>query len=319
VPEEVEGVVLEYLKPVIYLLPFMFATNVVNAGFTGLGKTGVVFWVTLFVTILNVVLAVLLIYGFWLFPSLKVTGAGLALGISEGLGFLAYLPFLIREKSLNPLCDLELSFKEAVKLLKVGFPAGLEEVLMSLSFNAFAGIVASCGTAVLAAFQIGLRVEFFSVALGIAFFYASTTVAGQKFGAKDWKGLIKSLKVLLAFSTGAMGILGILMFTFGKVIVKTFTEDPNVVYWSVRYLFAAALSQPLMALQFVISGVLRGVGKTYVPLVINNLSFWLFRMLPSFILLRFVKSPYVPWGFMVFENCIRVVWGCVKTRRVIQL
>jgi putative MATE family efflux protein len=317
VPAEVTGVVLGYLKPVIYLLPFMFATNVVNAGFTGSGKTKIVFAVTFFVTILNLVLSVLLIYGIWIFPRLEVTGAGLAVGISESLGFLFYLPFLMKEKVLNPFRDLNLSLKETWTLIKLGFPAGIEEILMALSFNVFSGIVASCGALALAAFQIGLRVEFFSVALGIAFFYASTTVIGQKFGEKDWKGLKASFKVLLISATGLAGILGILMGVSGRYVAGLFTENPDVIYWSSIYLLAAALSQPLMAFQFVIFGTLRGMGKTYLPLVINSISFWLFRIFPSVVLLKFIKTPYVPWTMMVIENGIRALWGYTKIRKTI--
>ena len=305
-PEIVE-VSLNYLRPVLLFLPFLFITNVINAGFTGVGKTNVVFLATLFVGLLNVALSAVLIYGLLGFPALGVKGAGWAVAVSESLGALFYLPFLLKEELINPVKDFKVRPKELLAILRLGLPTGIDEVIQSFSYNFFFGLIATCGTSVLAAFQIGLRLESFAVAVGIAFSYAATTLVGQEFGAGDFKGIERSLRATLLLALSVMSFLGILIGVLSEWLVKVFTKEGEVVYWAVRYLLIVALSQPFMAVHFVLSGALKGLGKTYVPLAVNTLSFWTVRVLPSLLLLKFYKTPYVLWGAMTLENMLRAL------------
>ena len=317
-PREVVEVSLEYLKPVILLLPLVFVTNVMNAGFTGLGKTQVVFLATLFVTALNVVLSLLLIYGFLGFPVLGVKGAGWAVAISESLAAVFYLPYLLKEEGINPLKDPTFRFGELLNLLKLGFPSGVEEILMTLSYNFFVGLVATCGTSALAAYHVGLRVESFSVAVGFAFSFVATTVVGQNFGAGNRKGVEEALKSTLLLASWIMSLLGIFMGLFSKEFVQIFTKDGEVVHWAVRYLWIVAFSQPFMAVHFVLSGALKGLGKTHLPLLVNTLSFWAVRVIPSLALLNLYRTPYVPWGAMFLENTLRALFFLVLWKRISQ-
>jgi Na+-driven multidrug efflux pump len=102
-PRKVVDTALEYLHPIFILLPFAFMTNVINAGFNGLGKTRVIFLATLFVSVFNVVLSLFLIYGFLGFPALGVEGAGWAVAVAESFAIFFYFPFLLKEKQIKTL------------------------------------------------------------------------------------------------------------------------------------------------------------------------------------------------------------------------
>ncbi|TCK04548.1 MATE family efflux transporter [Phorcysia thermohydrogeniphila] len=318
-PDRVIDVALEYLRPILLLLPLVFITNAINAGFNGLGKTRVIFFATLFVSILNVALSLVLIYGLLGFPALGVEGAGWAVAISESLAAFFYLPFLLKEEQINPLKDVEIRLENLSKLVKVGFPAGLEEIVMTLSYNFFVGLVATCGTAALAAFHIGLRVESFSLAVGMAFSFVATTVVGQNFGAVNWDGIKRGVRATLLLAVSIMTFLGLSMGLFSRWLTEFFTGDREVVYWAVRYLWMIALSQPLIAIAFVLSGAIRGLGKTQLPLVVNTLSFWIVRVIPSLLLLSFYRTPYVPWGAMVLESVWRALTYLALWKRVSRL
>jgi len=304
-PVEVVKTAYVYLKPIFILLPFAFITNSFNAAFNGLGKTKVILYATLFTTSVNIALAVVLIYGKLGFPKLGVEGAGWAVAIAESLAVFVYLPFLAKEEKINPLRHVSLKISDLWFILKVGLPTGVERLIMSFSYNVFVGLVAVCGTAVLAAFQIGLRIESISFTVGMAFAFAATTLVGQNFGANNIFGIREGIKITLTVAAILMTSLGILIALFAKHITFFFSHDPKVVDWSVKYLLIIAISQPLMAIIFVISGALRGLGKTYLPLVVNISNFWLIRLLPAMVLLKFFKTPYVPWGTMLAENLTR--------------
>jgi putative MATE family efflux protein len=315
-PRKVVDTALEYLHPIFILLPFAFMTNVINAGFNGLGKTRVIFLATLFVSVFNVVLSLFLIYGFLGFPALGVEGAGWAVAVAESFAIFFYFPFLLKEKQINPLRDVEIRLENLLKLIKVGFPAGLEEVVMALSYNFFVGLVATCGTTALAAFHVGLRIESLSFAVGMAFSFVAVTVIGQNFGANNWEGIRRGLRATLYLAVLIMTLLGGFIGLFSRWLTEFFTTDRDVVYWGVRYLWMVALSQPFVAAAFVLSGALRGLGKTQLPLVVNTLSFWIVRIIPSLVLLNFYKIPYIPWGAMALESVLRALTYLTLWRKV---
>ena len=190
-------------------------------------------------------------------------------------------------------------------MLKIGVPTGVERLVMSFSYNVFVGLVAVCGTSVLAAFQIGLRIEAFSFTVGMAFAFVATTLVGQNFGAKNSFGIREGTKLTWLVSAILMSLLGLFIAIFSKPFALFFSKDPEVVDWTVKYLLIIAISQPLMATIFVNSGALRGLGKTHLPLVVNISNFWLVRLLPAMLLLKFYKTPYIPWGTMILENITR--------------
>ncbi|RTZ59338.1 MAG: MATE family efflux transporter [Gammaproteobacteria bacterium] len=304
-PKEVLETAVEYLKPIFLLLPFAFVTNSLNAVFNGLGKTKVVFYATIFTTAVNIFLALVLIYGKLGFPALGVEGAGLAVALAETLAIGVYLPFLLKDERITPRSGEFFNLKELLKLLKVGLPTGIERLIMSFSYNIFVGLVAICGTNALAGFQIGLRIESVSFTIGMAFAFAGTTLAGQNLGAKNPYGIKVGVKTTLAVALILMTSLGILMALFSHPLARFFTNDPEVVSYTVKYLYIVAFSQPLMAVIFVLSGAIRGLGKTKIPLMVNIANFWLVRLIPSMVLLKVFKTPLVPWGAMITENLTR--------------
>ncbi len=307
-----------YLKPIFLLLPFAFITNALNAAFNGLGKTEVIFYATVFTTAANLSLSYLLIFGKLGLPKLGVEGAGWGVALAESFAALIYLPFLLKSPEINPLSDKRIALREIFEFLKLGIPTGVERVAMSLSYNIFVGLVAVCGTAVLAAFQIGLRVESLSFTVGMAFAFVATTVAGQNLGAENPEGLKRGIKTLWGLAASVMSTLGVLIALFSKPLAGIFTDNPEVLSYSVQYLTLVALSQPLMATVFVLSGTIRGLGKTQIPLLVNISLFWLVRLFPSMFLLKFVKSPFVPWGFMLSENLVRSSVYVLLFRRILK-
>ena len=317
-PKEVIQIAENYLSPIFLLLPFAFATNSINATFNGLGKTKVILYASLFTTFANIVLAVLLIYGKLGFPKLGVEGAGWAVAIAESLALFVYLPFLIREERVKPFRGEIFSLKELLNLLKIGLPTGIERLVMSFSYNVFVGLVAICGTTVLAAFQIGLRIEAVSFTVGMAFAFAATTLAGQKKKKKNSFGVKEGVKTTLGVAAILMTTLGVFIALFSKPLALFFTNDKEVLNWTIKYLYIIALSQPLMAVIFVLSGAIRGLGKTKIPLVVNISNFWLVRLLPALLLLKFYKTPYIPWGTMIAENITRSSVYLIIYRRVIK-
>lgn len=315
--QRVVSLAKDYLEPVFWFITVGFATNTLYAAYNGYGDTKTPFKVALLMNLVNISSAYLLIYGHLGFPRLEVKGAGWGIALSEIVGLVAYLYLYIKHRKPFAI-RLELDLETLKSFLRVGTPTALERAFTSLSFNIFVGLVAQLGDKALAAHQIGLRVESVSFMIGFGMMIASTTIAGQNYGAKNYLGLDYGVRVVAHTTALTMGAIALLLLIFPRPFALIFTRDEQVLQYAVYYLVIVALSQPQMAYASIFSGALKGMGKTHIPLFVNLSSFWVFRILPSMLFLKLFPSPIVPWVFMSLETTIRALIFYLAYRRQIK-
>ncbi len=304
--QNVASLAREYLEPVFLFITIGFITNAIYAGYNGYGDTKTPFKVALLMNVVNIGSAYLLIYGKFGFPRLEVAGAGWGIALSEVMGLMFYIYLYAKHRKPFPI-KLSLRKDILLQMLRIGTPTAIERGFTSLSFNIFVGLVAQFGDKALAAHQIGLRVESLSFMIGFGMMIASTTLAGQNYGAKNFKGLDYGVRVNAHTTALIMGLIGLVIALFPQYFPLIFTRDKEVISYAVYYLVIVALSQPQMAYASIFSGSLKGMGKTHIPLVVNLSSFWLFRIVPSMIFLKSLPSPIVPWVFMSIETTLRAI------------
>jgi putative MATE family efflux protein len=314
--KEVAEVSHQYLKPIFFFITVGFTTNTFYAAYNGYGDTKTPFKIGFLMSLINISSSYLLIYGKFGLPRLEVAGAGWGVALSEIFGLLAYLYLYIARKKPFPV-RLDLRRDILLRMLRIGSPTALERAITSLSFNIFVGMVASFGDKALAAHQVGLRVESVSFMVGFGFMIASTVVSGQNFGAGNYRGLQRGISTIAHLTAFIMGLAGVFLLLFPREFSYFFVKDPQVVNLAVYYLVIVALSQPQMAYASIYSGALKGMGKTHIPLMINISSFWLFRIVPSYVFLKLFPSPIVPWVFMSVETTLRALIFYLAYRRTI--
>ncbi|WP_299209787.1 MATE family efflux transporter [Thermocrinis sp.] len=314
--KEVAEVSHQYLEPIFLFITVGFIIEVFYAAYNGYGDTKTPFKIGFFMSLIDVVFSYLLIYGKFGLPRLEVAGAGWGIVLSEIYGLLAYLYLYIAHRRPFPV-RLDVGKDVLLKILRIGSPTALERAITSLSFNIFVGMIARFGDKALAAHQVGLRVESVSFMVGFGFMIASTIVSGQNFGAGNYKGLQRGISTIAHLTALIMGLAGVFLLLFPREFSYLFVKDPEVVDLAVYYLVIVALSQPQMAYASVYSGALKGMGKTYIPLMINISSFWLFRIIPSYVFLKLFPSPIVPWVFMSVETTLRALIFYLAYRRII--
>ncbi len=307
----------EYLTPIFWFITVGFMTNTFYGAFNGAGDTKTPMKVAVMMNLINISSSYCLIYGKFGFPELGVQGAGWGIVLSETFAFLVYLYLTALKRIPFPLIP-KLSGEVFKSMVRIGTPTALERAITTLSFNIFVGFLARFGDKVLAAHQIGLRVESISFMVGFGFMVASTVIAGQNFGARNIKGLIYGVRFTANMTALIMGILGLVIIIFPKYLTLPFSRDEEVIRWAVYYLIIVGISQVPMAYASIYSGALKGMGRTTVPLLINVFSFWVFRIVPSFVVLKFISSPIVPWVFMTVETFLRALLFYLAFKRVIR-
>lgn len=283
---EVVGLGGVYLRMVFLATFFIFSAFVAEGALRGAGDTRTPLKIDLVINTVNLLLDYLLIYGRLGFPQMGVKGAGLASAASFILGAGLYYAVLFSGRyavSLGrSLPDVDPGVMR--RILRIGVPASLERLVMSGSMTVYTSIIVGFGTAALAAHQVGLRVEALSFMPGIGFAVAATALVGQNLGAN---------KPERAYSLGwetsklcaiLMSLVGVVLFIFPEKFVLLFTRDAEVVELGSIYLRLVAISQPSLALTFVLAGGLNGAGDTRWVMYTTVFGLWFFRLPLAYLL-----------------------------------
>ena len=297
----------EYVQTLTWMMPFVFMKLVFVAALNAAGDTKTPMKVKIVSIMFNVLLNYLLIFGAWGFPALGVTGAAVGTVIVNILEFIVYLWLYLKQRT--PYIPVWYLSKSLLKrALKVGIPASIERALTFGSFMLFTVIITHYGTAALAGYQIGLRIEGLAFMPGIGFTIAAMALMGQGLGAKRPQQSKEDVLLVLKYASGLMFFLSFFMIFMPEKIVRLFTDDLPTIEAASLYLRIVGISQIPLAFNFVLSGALRGAGDTRRTLRINLTSLWLVRIIPAFLLSWYFHSILLVYLAMIADTFVKAVW-----------
>jgi MATE family multidrug resistance protein len=101
---------------------------------------------------------------------------------------------------------------------------------------------------------------------------------------------------------------GLMLGLFPRVLARVYSTDPEVVALASRLIPIAGVFQVFDGLQVVSIGVLRGVGDTRAPMIVNILGFWLIG-LPVSLWLAFgagFGAVGLWWGFVAGLGAVAI-------------
>ena len=235
--------------------------------------------------LLNVLHAPLLAAGTW--QGLGVAGAGLAssLAIAAGVVLLGFY-FGRLEKYVSFHGEQwRPRFDTWKRMLKIGFPAGAEFMLMFVFLGVIYGIIRDFGTAAQAGFSVGSRVmqAIFLPAMAIAF--ATAPIAGQNFGAKQPARVRETFVAAALMSSMLMLLLTLMCQWRPQWFIRFFTTDAAVIAAGALYLRIISWNFVASGLVFTCSGMFQAMGNTW-PSLISTGSRLLTFILPAIWLSR---------------------------------
>ena len=95
--------------------------------------------------------------------------------------------------------------------------------------------------------------------------------------------------------------------TFARPIARLMIDDPEVVRLTVTFIYLLGVVQPLMAIDFALSGALRGAGDTRFPLLTTFSSLVGGRLLLAFVFSRSGLRVEWVYGALIADYIIKVV------------
>lgn len=287
------------------------------AAMRGAGDTRTPLKIMLVVNAINIAVSWVLVNGTFGFPQMGVAGAALGAATARLMGGLLAVGVLLQGRG-----NLRLTFPsfrpdwEIIRrILRVGIPSGVEQLLFRFGQMSYARIVASLGTAALAAHQVALNAESLSFMPGFGFAVAATTLVGQALGAKNPKQAERNGYTAFAIGALLMGVMGIVFVLFPRPLVSFFTKDAEVIQLGIAPLQIVGLVQPALAATMIINGALRGAGDTRYPLYIVAGCIWGIRVPLSFLFVT-VMGLGLEWAWiaMSVDLCVRGVLALLRFR-----
>jgi len=260
---------------------FMLVINMIaSAALRGAGDTKYPMKVNIFLNLFNLLGNYAFIYGNFGFPAMGVTGAALATTIARGVGTSMLLWHVFSGRGVVAVRThqrFRFDWDMIGRVVRIGLPASLERVSLSLGLAFYVRIVSALGTSAYAAHAIAINAEGISYMPGFAFAVSATTIVGQALGAgrpdvaeragwQSWK-----------MSATVMGLMGAVLFFFPGILMRLYVDDPEIIGLGAGVLRIMACAQIPMSAAYVFMGALRGAGDTKAVLYVAMTSVWLVR------------------------------------------
>ncbi len=256
----------------------------------------------LIANVVNAGLNYIWIFGHLGFDAMGVIGSAWATTVSRwlmavlllALGWRTLRPYL-RERAPNLL-----DAKPLGRMLALGFPIGAQMMLEGGAFNIVALLMGWLGVVQVAAHQIALNFASltFMVPLGVS--AAAAVIVGHAVGRGDPEGVRRSTLASLAVGAGFMLCTAVLLVSAPHFLAGLYTPDAVVLALAAVLLPIAGVFQVFDGLQVVAIGLLRGLGDTRMPMIVNVIGFWC------------IGIPVSLWlGFGLDYGAVGLWWGLV--------
>ncbi len=299
-PEEVVPVAAGYvLASIPGVLPF-FLFLAFRQTLQSLGRMAPVVWTIVFGNVANVALNWVFIFGNLGVPRLGAVGSGWASTGARFLmaGFILAGAWPILRGYLIPYRPAALRRGPLLGFLRIGTPIGLQ---MTFEFGAFgaAGLaIGWLGTIAVAGHQIALNISALTFMVPAGVGQATAVLVGRAVGRGDPAGARRAGVGGLLLGVGFMCGTAMVFTAVPELLAGLYTPEVAVVALAASLLPIAGLFQVFDGIQVVAASILRGVGDTRVPMLMNLFGFLVIG-LPVGLLLTFkggLGARGIWWG-----------------------
>ena len=239
---------------------FIVAYNILGSIFRGIGNSRMPLITVAIAATFN-------IFGDLFFVAvlkMGASGAALATVISQALSVIISL-FIIRKTGVPFTItrrDIGFDFRSIRRILTVGLPIALQDLLVSVSFLIILAIVNGLGVIASAGVGVAEKVCGFIMLVPSAFSQSMSAFVAQNFGAKKMDRARKALLYGIGISFACGLFLGWLSFFHGTRLSAIFTNDRTVQLAAAQYLKAYGIDCLLTAFLFCFIGYFTGCGYT---------------------------------------------------------
>lgn len=288
-PESIFPLAVRYLRIYMASMISVVSYNLLSGVLRALGDSRTPMLYQFFGGIINVFADFIFLYVF----HMGVEGTAFATLFSQtfaAIGVMIHL-YRLKEPYALRIRFSDCSLKEFTDILKVGVPAGVQSIIITLSNIIIQSQINTLGVTSVASFTVYFRVELIVYLPIVALGQAVVSFIGQNYGAGNWERIKKGNRIcifggsLITFATCMLLIIAM------PVILNVFTKDAAV---AAQTLEIVKVTFPFYFFYTVLecfSSNLRGFGKAFLPMIVTVISFCGFRIIALFALMAKNPSP----------------------------
>ncbi len=163
-------------------------------------------------------------------------------------------------------------------LLDLGIPTAFQVVLEVAAFGTATILAAHLGAVPLATHEIVLNCAAFAYMVPLGVSAAGAVAVGHAIGAGNPAKARRAGWMAIGLGVGFMAVAALLFIVMPRPILEIYSRDERVLRLGAHILLIVAAFEIFDGAQSVASGVLRGLGETRIPMVLNFIGYWLFGL-----------------------------------------
>lgn len=281
-PDDILPLAALYLRIYFLGMPANLIYNFGAAILRAVGDTKRPLWYLVISGMVNVILNLLLVIVF----KLDVAGVAIATVISQYISLALVTWHLCRYDGACRLVlkKIRMDWREALNMIQIGLPVGLQSVIFNISNVMIQSAVNSFGSSVIAANSAAANICNFTYTGMNAVSHASITFTSQNLGA----GKLSRIKSIYRNSIWTVLLIGIplsvLPYAFGPQLLSIYISESDpyyqdvIAYGMVRLLWVN-VPYFLCGIMEVCCGMVRGLGRTWLPMFVSAVGACLLRVI----------------------------------------
>lgn len=298
VPSEVFSQASLYLSIYFWGLLFMMVYNMASGILRSVGDSKRPLYFLIFSSAVNIVLDFLFVKGFgW-----GVAGAGYATLIAQATSAVMVMFVLMKTNENYKIVFKEIGFNKNIlmRIIRIGLPTGFQQSIVALSNVIVQSYINVYGSSVIAGYSVTIKIDGFVNLPLQAFNMAVTTFVGQNIGAKKYDRVKKGAYITTFLAMITIGIFVVLMYFFGRDFIAIFNQEKEVIDAGRLMQLVFLPFYIVLPINQVINGVLRGAGRSSIPMYVMVFSFVILRQAYLFVVTKFTSDvTYVFFGWPV--------------------
>lgn len=179
------------------------------------------------------------------------------------------------------------------QIISNGLPAGLQNSIISLANVVVQSNINSFGKLAVAGCGSYSKVEGFGFLPITCFSMSLTTFISQNLGAKKYDRAKKGARFGILCSLIMAECIGIIIYFASPVLISAFNSDPEVIAFGVQQARTVALFYFLLAFSHCLAGLLRGAGKSIIPMIVMMVCWCIIRVTYITVIVKLIPSIQV--------------------------
>lgn len=306
-PEDVLPQSVIYFRYYFYGAIFVVMYNIFVGILHAVGDSRHPLYYLIFSTFLNIALDMLFVAVLGWGVGSAAVATTISQGVSALLCFIHVLkvdaPYRVRIR------EIRIDKKSLWEIIRYGLPSGVQNSVISLANVVVQSNINSFGKFAIAGCGSYSKLEGFAFLPVTCFMQALTTFVGQNLGAGQHDRVKKGVVFGVGCSCIIAELIGIGSYLLAPQLIRFFTQTPEAIDFGVRHMRTICLFYCLLSFSHCIAGVLRGAGKSTVPMFIMLACWCAFRMAYVTVAVKLVPQlTTVSWAYPITWSLSSIIF-----------